>query len=134
MKTNKSAVIDASCADVVILNEEPKPRVIAATSGFSLFAPSILPIEVLNSLSRYYKRGWISRDVFSKAWADFKKLPIRFIGENLDSAALLCCDYNIYAYDAAYLETASRCGLRLLTLDGPMAKIALDMKISLVEV
>jgi predicted nucleic acid-binding protein len=134
MKTNKSLIIDASCADVVILNEEPKQRVIAATAGTSLSAPSILPMEVLNSLSRYYKRGWISSEVLLNAWEAFKRLPIRFIGENLDKAALLCRDYKIYAYDAAYLETASRLGFPLLTLDSPMAKIALDMKISLVEV
>jgi predicted nucleic acid-binding protein len=134
MKTNKSVIIDASCVDVIILNEEPKARVIAATTGISLFAPSILPMEVLNSLSRYYKRGWISSEIVSEAWNSFKTLPIRPVQENMDNIEKLCNAYKIYAYDATYLEVASRLGLTLLTLDKPMAVVAHDMKISLLEV
>ena len=39
----------------------------------------------------------------------------------------------IYAYDAYYLEVAKRLNLPLLTLDMAMKKVALDIKLKVLE-
>jgi predicted nucleic acid-binding protein len=52
----------------------------------------------------------------------------------MKKALKLSCQYDIYAYDAYYLETSHRLKLPLLTLDGPMKNHGKDMKIAVLEV
>jgi predicted nucleic acid-binding protein len=52
----------------------------------------------------------------------------------MTKALKLSCKYNIYAYDAYYLETAYRLKMPLLTLDGTMKHNGKDMKIDILEV
>ena len=59
---------------------------------------------------------------------------------NLKSKILLrialdiVCTFNIYAYDAYYLELAKRLKIPLLTLDSQMKEIAEALEIKLMEV
>jgi predicted nucleic acid-binding protein len=61
-------------------------------------------------------------------------LPLRLVKIDMKKALKLSCKYNIYAYDAYYLETAYRLKLPLLTLDGPMKNNGRNMKIDILEV
>jgi predicted nucleic acid-binding protein len=52
---------------------------------------------------------------------------------NIENALNIACKYNIYAYDAYYLEAALRLKLPLLTLDKPMKNIAKKMHLDILE-
>jgi predicted nucleic acid-binding protein len=49
----------------------------------------------------------------------------------MERALKISCKYNIYAYDAYYLETAKRLKLPLITFDVSMKNIALNMNITI---
>ena len=67
------------------------------------------------------------------AYNEFKKIPLRLLDVNIENALIIACKYVIYAYDAYYLEIAGRLNLPLLTLDEAMKKIALDLKLRILE-
>jgi len=52
---------------------------------------------------------------------------------DIEKALKIACKYKIYAYDAYYLEIASRLKLPLITFDGSMKKVGLDLKINIVD-
>jgi predicted nucleic acid-binding protein len=52
---------------------------------------------------------------------------------NIENALRIACQYNIYAYDAYYLEAAFRLRLPLLTLDKQMKNIARKMNLDILE-
>ena len=61
-------------------------------------------------------------------------IPLHLEPVNIAKALDIACMFNIYAYDAYYLELASRLKIPLLTLDGQMKDIAKTLKIKLMEV
>jgi predicted nucleic acid-binding protein len=67
------------------------------------------------------------------AYSVFKKIPLKTVEVDIEEALKIAYKYNIYAYDAYYLETAKRLKLPLLTFDGPMKKVADDMRLEIVE-
>jgi len=60
-------------------------------------------------------------------------IPIRNIKINIEKALKIACRYNIYAYDAYYLEIASRLKIPLITFDESMKKVALHLKINILD-
>ena len=46
------------------------------------------------------------------------------VSENVVNVLPLARQYNLSAYDAAYLELSVRCGAQLATLDGKLRKAA----------
>ena len=67
------------------------------------------------------------------AYNDFKKIPLRLLDIDIENALIIACKYEIYAYDAYYLEIAKRLKLTLLTLDQSMKNIALNLNIRILE-
>ena len=126
-------VIDASALMPVLINEPEKSQIIQLTKNRTLLAPAILPYEIGNALTRLKKRKIINDKEALMAYSDFKKIPLRLLDVEIEKAILIACQYSIYAYDAYYLETAGRLHLPLLTLDGSMKKVALDLKLRVVE-
>ena len=126
-------VIDASALMPVLINEPEKSQIIQLTKNRTLLAPAILPYEIGNALTRLKKRKIINDKEALMAYSDFKKIPLRLLDVEIEKAILIACQYSIYAYDAYYLETAGRLYLPLLTLDGSMKKVALDLKLRVVE-
>jgi predicted nucleic acid-binding protein len=134
MEEPKKIITDCSTVMSVILEEGTKQRIISATSGVVLCAPSIINIEVANALSRGFKRKRYKEIQVVQAFAAFKKLKIKTLRINYKGLLSIACAYNIYAYDAAYLEVASRLCCPLISLDSGMQNVASNMKIELVEV
>jgi predicted nucleic acid-binding protein len=58
-------------------------------------------------------------------------MPLQLVEINIDNAVKIACYYNIYAYDAYYLEVALRLKLPLLTLDKLMKDIARKLGINI---
>jgi predicted nucleic acid-binding protein len=97
-------------------------------------APSVLPYEIGNALTRLKKRQILNDKQIIAVYGDFLKIPLRFLDIDIENALTIACKYTIYAYDAYYLETAYRLNLTLLTLDALMKKTALDLNVRILEV
>jgi len=126
-------LIDASALMPVLINEPEKSHIIHLTRNCNLLAPSLLPYEIGNALTRLKKRRILDNKEIITAYNDFKKIPLRLLHPDIENALLIACKYVIYAYDAYYLEIAMRLNLPLLTLDRRMKKVALDLKLRILE-
>ena len=126
-------LIDASALISVLIDEPEKRQIIHQTRNCNLIAPIILPYEIGNALTRLIKRHIMSTEEVIMAFNEYKKIPLRLLNIDFENALLLACKYAIYAYDAYYLELASRLNLPLLTLDGSMKKVAMDLKLRILE-
>jgi predicted nucleic acid-binding protein len=126
-------LIDASALMPVLVDEPEKENIIALTKNYELLAPSVLPYEIGNALTRLKRRQILNDKQIIAAYNEFLKIPLRLLEVDVENALRIACKYTIYAYDAYYLETACRFNLPLLTLDGPMKKIALDLELRVLE-
>jgi predicted nucleic acid-binding protein len=80
-----------------------------------------------------YKRHKLSADEVLAAYKDYISIPLNIIKIDVEQALKIACKYNIYAYDAYYLEAAYRLKLPLITFDTPMKKVGLDLNINIME-
>ena len=126
-------LIDASALMAVLIEEPEKEYIVSATKDYELIAPSILPHEIGNALTRLKRRQVLNDKQIILVYNEFLKIPLRFLEIDIINALELACRYSIYAYDAYYLEMANRYNLPLLTLDKPMKKIALDLNLRILE-
>jgi predicted nucleic acid-binding protein len=113
----------------IILNEPNKETVINLTGGAALLSVEMISSEIGNALIGLYKRHKLSKKEVLAAYNTFKQIPIRTLTVDMEKALKIACKYNIYAYDAYYLETASRLKLPLITFDKLMKNIALKLNI-----
>jgi predicted nucleic acid-binding protein len=126
-------LLDASAIMAIILNEPNKDIVIKLTKGSTLLSPEIISYEIGNALISLYKRRKLQEAEIMEAYNGFKKIPLRLLGVDVEKALEISCKYNIYAYDAYYLEAAKRLRLPLITFDIPMHNIAADINITVLK-
>ena len=72
-------------------------------------------------------------DEILATWDLLRYIPVDLRKINMTSALKIAGKYNLYAYDAYFLECADRLRRPLLTLDGTMKRIAVKMGITVVE-
>jgi predicted nucleic acid-binding protein len=126
-------ILDASDIMAVILNESNKDVVIKLSKGATLLSPEIISYEIGNALVSLCKRNKLKEKDVIAAYHEFTKIPIRTLDVDIEKALKISLEYNIYAYDSYYLETAKRLKLPIITFDATMKKVALDMDVSLLE-
>ena len=126
-------LLDASAIMAVILNEPNKGKVIRLTENAVLLSPEVISFEIGNALINLLKKQKITEEKLLEAYKIYVSLPIRNIKVDIEKALKIACKYNIYAYDAYYLETAHRLKLPLITFDELMKKIGLNLKIDILE-
>lgn len=126
-------IVDANIFLAVIMNEPEKTGIIRLTENSNLVSPVILPYEIGNAFSSMAKRGRIEKESIIKCYNIFQSIPVRLAQVEIEKALQLAVLYNIYAYDAYYLEVARRLNLPLLTLDSRMKEIAGKINISTPE-
>ena len=124
-------LIDASALMPILINEPEKQFIVDITKNCELLVPAVLPYEIGNALTRLKKRKILNEKQIIAAYKDFEKIPLRLLEADIENALKIACKYNIFAYDAYYLEAAYRLNLPLLTLDNAMKKIALDLKLKI---
>jgi predicted nucleic acid-binding protein len=122
-------LLDASVIMAIILNEPNKDAAIKLTKGSTLLSPEMISYEIGNALIGLYKRHKLREGEVIAAYNGFKKIPIRTFEVVMETALEISCKYNIYAYDAYYLEAAKRLKLPLITFDVSMRNVASDMNI-----
>ncbi len=125
--------IDANIIISVMINEPEKDKVVKLTKGGLLLSSSVLPYEVGNALTRMKKKRIMNDKNIFDAWNIFQTIPIRLINPDIENALQISCKYSTYAYDAYYLETASRLNTPLLTFDEEMKRIGKDLKLKILE-
>ena len=128
-----NVLLDASAILAIILNEPNRDITVKLTKGAMILAPEVISFEIGNALVNLYRKKKIAADELLEAYKNFTSIPLRIIKIDIAEALKIACRYNIYAYDAYYLEIARRLNLPLITFDGPMKKVGLDLKINILE-
>jgi predicted nucleic acid-binding protein len=126
-------VIDASVIIAVISNESQKARLVAATQGSTLIAPSSVHWEIGNAFSAMLKRGRITLDKASEAIEVYHQIPLRLVSIELSESLLIAKELDIYAYDAYLIRCALKYAAPLITLDSNLKRVAKAKGVVVVE-
>jgi predicted nucleic acid-binding protein len=128
-----NVLLDASAIMAVILNEHNRDTVIMLTRNTTLLSPDVISFEIGNALVNLYRKQKITEDELLEAYRNYSLIPVRNIKIDIEKALKIACKYKIYAYDAYYLEIASRLKIPLITFDESMKKVAFHLKINVLE-
>jgi len=126
-------IADTNIFLAVALDEPEKNNIIKLTSGSEIFSPEILPYEIGNALSAMVKRKKITKKEALSAQNRANSIPVRLVNIDIYLALKLAIKYNIYAYDAYFLQGAKTLSHPLITLDKRMKQVANELNIELLE-
>ena len=124
---------DTNTFIAVALNEPEKDRIIRLTEGNDLIAPDVLPFEIGNALTAMMKNSTLKKEEVASAWEVVQHIPVDLRDTDIKSALNIAIKFNIYAYDAYFLECADRLRSPLLTLDLGMQRVAREIGITILE-
>lgn len=126
-------IADTNTFIAVALNEPEKEIIIRLTEGHALVAPEVLPFEIGNALTAMMKRNALNADEVILVWDMVQNIPVDLRRIDIGAALNIATQYNIYAYDAYFLECARNLRSPLLTLDQRMKGIARKIGIKVLE-
>jgi predicted nucleic acid-binding protein len=126
-------VADTNTFIAVALNEPEKKKIIQLTEGHDLIAPDVLPFEIGNALTAMMKKGALKKNEVTAAWEVVRQIPVDLKPTDIKSALSIAIKFNIYAYDAYFLECAKNFQTPLLTLDIGMQRVAREIGITILE-
>jgi predicted nucleic acid-binding protein len=127
-------VMDTSAIIAVIANEPEKTALIELTRGAELIAPHSVHWEVGNAFSAMLKGKRITPDEALKALEVYGKIPIRFLGVELERSLTIANELAIYAYDAYIIRCAQKHRAPLVSLDQNLVACAKNAGIQVREV
>jgi predicted nucleic acid-binding protein len=126
-------IADTNTFLAVALNEPEKKRIIQLTEGHDLIAPDVLPFEIGNALTAMMKKNSLKKKDVASAWEVVQQIPVDLRHTDIKSALRMAIKFNIYAYDAYFLECAENLRSPLLTLDIGMKRVAREIGITILE-
>ena len=126
-------IADTNTFLAVALNEPEKEMLVRATEGYDLIAPSVLPYEIGNALSALVKRRVLSGAEMPKVWDEVQRIPVELVSIDIRAALLVAGQFNLYAYDAYFLQCAMERRLPLLSLDKRVGSVAEELGITVLE-
>jgi len=126
-------VADTNTFIAVALNEPEKGKIIRLTKGHDLISPDVLPFEIGNALTAMMKKNALKKEEVTPAWEIVQQIPVDLRYTNIKSALRIAIEFNIYAYDAYFLECADNLKSPLLTLDIGMQRVAREIGITILE-
>jgi len=126
-------ISDTNTFIAVALNEPEKDRIIQLTEGHDLIAPDVLPFEIGNALTAMMKKNALKKEDVTSAWEVVQQIPVDLRHTNIKSALKIAIKFNIYAYDAYFLECADSLRSPMLTLDLGMKRVARKLGITILE-
>lgn len=126
-------VADTNTFIAVALNEPEKDMIIRLTEGYDLIAPEVLPFEIGNALTAMMKRNALEAEEVILAWDMVQYIQVDLRRIDIRAALNIATQYNIYAYDAYFLECALNLRSPLLTLDRQIKGIAQEIGIQVME-
>lgn len=126
-------IADTNTFIAVCLNEPEKDRIIQLTQGHDLIAPDVLPFEIGNALTAMMKKSSLKKEDVISAWEVVQQIPVDLRHTDIKSALRIAIKFNIYAYDAYFLECAKNLRSPLLTLDIGLKRVARELGITILE-
>ena len=126
-------VADTNTFLAVALNEPEKEALIRVTSGHHLVAPEVLPYEIGNALTAMLKKGVLTPSDIGNVWEAVREIPVELRPVDMREALRLAARFQIYAYDAYFLDCALNSRLPLLTLDRGMKRCAQQLDLQTLE-
>lgn len=126
-------VADTNTFLAVALHEPERDFLIRHTRGYDLVAPEILPFEIGKALTAMMKKRILKAEEVINSWDMVKRIPVELLHIDIRSALQIGVKFNLYAYDAYFLECANRFRCPLLTLDLGMRRIAREVGITILE-
>ena len=126
-------VADTNTFIAVALEEPEKRQIIRFTVGKELVAPEVLPFEVGNALTAMVKKRALDPNEVISAWDVVQTIPVELRRIDIQAALGLAVRFNIYAYDAYFIECALSLRCPILTLDHRMKMVARDVGIRILE-
>ncbi len=124
-------IADTNTFLAVALNQPERDWLNAVTEECSLAAPFVLPYEVGNAISALVKRKAILSEQASLVWDAVQKIPVELVRVDVRAALTLAVRFNIYAYDAYFLQCSLDQRYPLLSLDKRMKQIATELGVRL---
>jgi len=126
-------IADTNTFIAVSLNEPEKDSIIQLTQGHDLIAPDVLPFEIGNALTAMMKKSSLKKEDVISAWEVVQQIPVDLRHTDIKSALRIAIKFNIYAYDAYFLECAKNLRSPLLTLDIGLKRVARELGITILE-
>lgn len=117
-------VIDASAAAAIAFKEPRIDEAASRIAGCRLFAPTLLPFEMMNVCVKKIRAHPNNRDVLLQGYVNFLQARIGF--EEIDPQRVIeaALRHGLSAYDASYLVLAEQRGIELVTMDARLARAA----------
>jgi predicted nucleic acid-binding protein len=128
-----NVVADTNLFLAVALEEPEKVHIIEVTTGCDLFSPEILPYEIGNALTALIKRRKISKEQALALYQVTQQIPVKLLSVDIPKALAIATRFNLYAYDAYFLQCAQALSCALMTLDGKLKEVAKALTIEVVE-
>jgi predicted nucleic acid-binding protein len=113
-------VVDASAVAAVLFDEPEAAPVVAGITGL-LLAPSLLRYELASVCAVKLRRDPKSARPTMLRYRLLSGLDIEYVEPDWDTLPSLARQWDISAYDAAYLQLALQRGAPLVTLDARLA-------------
>jgi predicted nucleic acid-binding protein len=126
-------VADASAFLAVVLNESDRDWIINKTTGQSIISPEVLPCEIGNALIAVKRKGRLNDREILRAFDLAQRIAVSLVSVKIHDAMKIALRFNIYAYDAYYLQCCLENKLPLISLDDRMCDIAGSLGIKVVE-
>jgi predicted nucleic acid-binding protein len=117
----------------VAMDEPEKAAIVYVTSGAEITGPEILPYEIGNALAAMCKRRQIDPKEAHMVHEITAKIPVRLVAVDIQEALDIALRFNIYAYDAYFLQCAKSQSFPLLTLDRRMIQVARELGIHILD-
>jgi predicted nucleic acid-binding protein len=113
-------VVDAS-AVAAVLFDEPEAAPVIAGAGGPLLAPGLLRYELASVCESKLRKDPRQAKLTLQRYQLISGLDIEFAEPDWDALPLLARQWNLTAYDAAYLQLALKRKAPLVTLDARLA-------------
>ena len=126
-------VADTNTFLAVALDEPEKREIISLTLGHDLLAPEVLTFEIGNALTAMMRKRTLAPDELVAAWDAVQRIPVELRRIDIREALSIAGRFNIYAYDAYFLECAIGTRCPLLTLDRRLKNVAADAGVAILE-
>jgi len=108
----------------MVFLEPQAPEIDRRLNGCKLFAPVLLPFEIMSVCLKKIRLHPPRRELILSAFADYRRTTINLLDVNEESVVELGELHRLSAYDASYLWLARHLGVELVTLDIRLAKAA----------
>ena len=125
-------VSDASSFLAVVLDELNREWVIKRTSGCGVVSPEVLPYEIANALIAVRRKGRLTDREVLRAFDISQSIPVRLLPVKISEAMKIAVKFDIYAYDAFYIQCCLETKLPLISLDTRMCEVAKSLAIKVV--